>query len=329
MLEKNKTMSIILLSYFSESRIVNVFNKTKEIMNKENIPFEFIIIDDGSKDKSYEIALELENENSNVHAYQLSKNYTTHYAKFAGFSISNGACIVSMPDDFQQPLETYVTMYRLWQQGHKLIIPYRVNRNDGKVKDFFSNIYYRIMNKLSDVELPEGGADVFLADREIIDILVNKIHPINTSTTIEVLRLGFDPYFFPFNRPKVKSKSRWTFKKKVKLAKDTFFSSSSFPIIFVTYIGFISFLISIFLIFISIYLKIYKYESIGGISVPGWTSTLIITSFFSGIILLSLGIISEYIWRIMEEVKNRPGYIIKSKNTIEQKNLANNENGDE
>ena len=91
--------------------------------------------------------------------------------------------------------------------------------------------------------------------------------------------------------------------------------------------GFISFIISNFLIIISVYLKINNYESIGGISVPGWTSTLIISSFFSGIILLSLGIISEYIWRIMEEVKNRPGYIIKNKNNIEK--IKYNENGDE
>jgi polyisoprenyl-phosphate glycosyltransferase len=309
----NKLLSVILLSYYSEKRMEYVYEKVKDTLIKEKINFEFIIIDDGSKDKSYEIAKMLEKKFSNVRAFQLSKNYTSHYAKFAGFSVCRGDCATTIPDDFQIPLDLVVKMYRFWEQGHKLIMPYRELRNDGLIKDMFSKTYYKIMNRVSDVIFPPGGADVFLADREIIDIFNNRIHPINTSTTVEVLRLGFDPFFIPFKRPKSNSKSRWTFRKKIKLAKDTFYSSSTFPIKLISMLGFLSSIFSILLIMVSIYVKLFGSKTLGGVSIPGWTTTVIFISFFSGLILFSLGTIAEYIWRIYEEVKDRPGYVIKIK----------------
>ncbi|MDD4148531.1 MAG: glycosyltransferase [Bacteroidales bacterium] len=318
---KNENLfSIILLSYYSGERINNCFEKVSQRMTEEKIPFEFIIIDDGSKDKSIEIAKELEKANTNVKAYQLSKNYTSHYAIFAGLSMCKGTCATVMPDDFQQPLDSYVEMYRKWEEGNKIVIPYRINRNDGFVKDFFSKSYYKIMNILSVVNYPSGGFDIFLIDREIVEIINNRISSINTSATIEILRLGYDPLFIPFDRPKVNTKSRWTFKKKVKLAADSFFSSSNFPIRLISILGLLTSVFSILLILFTIIVKLTGNENLGGFSIPGWATTVIFISFFSGLILFSLGIIAEYIWRIYEEVKNRPGYIIKKKNTSEDEN---------
>jgi len=313
-----KLFSIILLSYHSKERIVPVFYRVAKVMEAEKIPFEFIIIDDGSKDRSYEVALELEKNDPRVSAYQLSRNYTSHYAKFAGFSVCKGACATSMPDDGQQPMETYVAMYRQWEKGNKLVIPYRVSRDDGIIKDLYSKLYYRIMNSLSIVKYPPGGCDVFLADREIIDIFNERIHPIHTSTTVEVLRLGFDPVFIPFDRPAIKSKSRWTFKKKFIQAVDSFFTSSNFPIRLITYLGLVTSLFSFLLIIFTLVTKLGGERSLLGFSIPGWTTTVIFISLFSGLILFSLGIIAEYIWRIYEEVKDRPGYIIKKKNITER-----------
>jgi dolichol-phosphate mannosyltransferase len=167
------------------------------------------------------------------------------------------------------------------------------------------------MNNFSDIQFPKGGADIFLADREIIEIFNCHIHPKNTSTIIEVLRLGFDPVYIPFSRPVGSNKkSRWTFRKKFRLALDTFFSSSSLPIKFIFGLGVSSFILSIFLIAYYIMARIS-----GIIEIPGWTLLVITFTFFSGLILLSLGIIAEYIWRIFDEVKGRPGFIIKEKST--------------
>lgn len=307
-------LSIILLAYNSGTRITTVYKKLKELLNKEKIEFELVIIDDGSKDDSNKIALELEKINQNVSAYSLSKNYTSHYAIFAGLSLCKGDCAMPIPDDEQQPYQTIVDMYRLWENGEKVIIPYREKRNDGFLKNKMSNFYYRIINNFSVIKFPKGGADTFFIDRELIDIINAKIHPINTSSIIEILRLGFDPYHYPYERIRgVNEKSRWTLKKKIELFKDTFFSSSAMPIKVIIYLGIFFALVAFAVIVFYVYIRLWGNPSFWGKSIPGWTSTVIIISFFSGIILFALGIIAEYIWRIYEEVKDRPGFIIRKK----------------
>lgn len=308
-------LSLILLSYYSNERIVKAYQKLSEILGIENIPFELIVIDDGSMDNSFEIALKLEKSNSNVKAYQLSKNYTSHYAIFAGLSVCKGDCAMPIPDDEQQPYQSIVDMYRLWQKGEKVIIPYRSKRNDGFLNNMFANLYYKTINALSDINFPDGGADLFFIDREVIDIINTRIHPTNTSIIVEVLRLGFDPVYFAYERVKgLNTKSRWTLKKKIRLFKDTFFSYSTWPIKVITNLGLIFSLFSICIIVFYSYIRFIGNTDFWGQSMPGWTSTVVIISFFSGLILFSLGIIAEYIWRIYEEVKNRPGFIIKKKN---------------
>ena len=135
---------------------------------------------------------------------------------------------------------------------------------------------------------------------------------INTVTPIEVLRLVFDPLYIPFERPQnIYCKSRWTFKKKYRLFKDTFYASSNFPIKLISVMSILSFMLSIIVIIVSVILKLTGQEKLGGFKIPGWTTTLIIISFFCGLILLSISIIAEYLRRVFDEVKNRPGYIIK------------------
>jgi len=305
-------LSLILLSYYSKERLQNVYQSVSIILGRENIEFELIIIDDGSTDNSFQIAKRLELENENVRAYQLSKNYSSHYAIFAGLEVSHGDCAMPIPDDEQQPYVSIVDMYRLWENGSKVIIPYREKRNDGVINNLLSNTYYKIINLLSDVNFPKGGADSFFIDRELIDLLNKRIHPINTSSIIEVLRLGFSPEFYSYERVKgVNTKSRWTFRKKVRLFKDTFFSSSTWPVKVITNLGLFFSLFAFLIILCYTYIRYFGNPLFWGELLPGWTSTIVIVSFFSGLILFSLGIIAEYIWRIYEEVKARPGYIIK------------------
>jgi glycosyltransferase involved in cell wall biosynthesis len=307
-------LSLILLSYFSGERITKVYNKISLLMAQEKIEFELIIIDDGSSDNSFKIAQQLESSYGNVKAFQLSKNYTSHYAIFAGLTVCQGDCAMPIPDDEQQPYTSIVDMYRIWEKGSKVIIPYREKRNDGFLNNLLSSTYYKTINYLSDVTFPIGGADLFFIDRELIDLINDRIHPINTSSIIEVLRLGFSPTYYPYVRVKgINTKSRWTFKKKIRLFKDTFFSSSTWPIKIITNLGLFFSLFAFGIIVIYTYIRFFGNPDFWGEIFPGWTSTIIIVSFFSGLILFSLGIIAEYIWRIYEEVKDRPGFIIKNK----------------
>ena len=319
-MKKNGLLSIIIPSYYSSERIEIAYNKLSSLFTSENIAFELVVVDDGSKDDSYARALKLEQKHSNMHAYQLSRNCTSHYAIFAGLSRCNGDCAMIIPDDEQQPYATIIEAYRLWQQGQKIVVPYRNSRNDPWTTRIFSLGFYKIMNRYSEVSFPPGGADVFFIDREIINIINTRIHTTCTTTTSEVLRMGFDPYFLPFERPLGlnEGKTRWTFKKRVRLAKDFFFTSSSLPIKVITNSGVFFALLSLILIVLYVYVHSFGNELFWGYAVPGWTSLLIAICFFGGLILLSLGVIAEYIWRIYEEVKDRPGYIIREKNEAQK-----------
>ena len=310
-----KLLSIILLSYYSKDRIRKSYNAIKELLDSEGIPFEFIVMDDGSKDESYFMALELEKEYDNVRAFQLSRNYGSMYSVFAGLSICKGACATPIADDEQQPYDTIVKMYRLWENGEKIIIPCRESRDDTKVQNFLSQSYYKMMNAISDIQYPKGGADHAFLDREVVDILNLRIHPRNTMFIAEVLNLGFNPYYLPYSRPigLNKGKSRWTFKKKLRLALDSLFSNSTFPLKIISYLGLAMSLLSFIAIIFYLYVAIWGNKQFWGIAVPGWTSIILLMFFLGGLVLLSLGIISEYLWRIFDEVKDRPGFIIKKK----------------
>ena len=312
---KNRVLSVILLSYNSGDRIRRCYEKLAKNLNAEGIPFEFIVMDDGSKDDSYDKALKLEKEVDHVRAHQLSRNYTSPYSIFAGYSICKGACATCIPDDEQQPYETIVKMYRLWEQGHKVIFPYREDRHDPIISRFFSYGYYWVMNHFSDIQFPPGGFDSLLIDREVIDILNGRIHPVNTSPILEVMRMGFSPAYLPYKRALGlnETKSRWSFRKKIKLAKDTFFAASTFPVQAIMFVGVLTFALSVCASALYFYIAMWGNHKFWGYQVPGWTSIILLILFFGGVVMLSLGMIAEYIWRIYDEVKGRPGFIIKKK----------------
>ena len=311
-------LSIILLSYYSKDRIGISYTRIKSLMEENDIPFEFIVVDDGSEDESYRMAFELEREYDNVRAYKLSRNFGSNYAVFAGLSLSRGDCATFIPDDEQLPYSKLVEMYRLWKGGEKVIVPYRSGRNDGFINNLAARTFYSIINRMSEVRFPKGGADAFLIDRELIDLLNERIHPINTAIIPEVLRLGFSPCFIPYERVRgTNIKSRWTLKKKMRFFKDIFFSGSTWPIKIITWVGFIFAVLAFGMIIFYGYIALFGNSDFWGEKLPGWTSMVVIISFFSGITLFSLGIIAEYIWRIYEEVKGRPGYIIRNKDVEE------------
>ncbi|MGI9159131.1 MAG: glycosyltransferase, partial [Saprospiraceae bacterium] len=294
-----------------EHRLPTVIPLILKTMESEQIPFELIVMDDGSRDRSYQIAREWALKDSRVRAYRLSRNFTSPYSFFAGLSVSRGACAVSIADDLQRPPELLVRMYRKWEAGNKIVVAYRLSRDDGWWNDAFSSLYYRLMNRFSEIKFPPGGTDGFLADREVIDLINTRISPIHTSPVTEVLRLGFDPVFVGYDRPPTTGRSRWTLQKKLRLFTDTFFGASVFPLRIITALGLFIFIICLLLTLLIIWAKLATDNTLFGLPVQGWATTLVFITMFNGLILLCIGIVAEYIWRIFEEVKGRPGYIIR------------------
>jgi glycosyltransferase involved in cell wall biosynthesis len=304
--------SIVLLSFQSKNRLPHAAERICAVMEAENIPFELIIVDDGSKDASFRIAKKLASADSRIRAYRLSRNYSTPYAFFAGLSLAKGACATSLPDDLQRSPELAVRMYRKWAEGHKIVVAHRLSRQDGRFNDWFSNLYYALMNRFSDVQFPPGGSDAFLADREVIDILTTRISPIHTTPVVEALRLGFDPVFIGYDRPATEGRSRWTLRKKFRLFADTFFGASVWPLRAITMLGFGVFTVCLFVVLLIIWAKLFTDNTLFGLPVQGWATTLVFMTMFNGLILLCIGVVAEYIWRIFEEVKKRPGFIIRN-----------------
>lgn len=304
-------LSLLLPCFNSAQRLWPAYEAISQQLDAAQIPFELLLMDDGSQDDTWEVARAIARKDARVRAFRMARNVTPPYLQFAAFSVCQGACITWIPDDLQFPVSMVIALYRKWEEGHKIVVSYRSSRSDGWLSDLFSNLYYKIMNRLSEIKFPPGGTDIYLADREIIDLMATRIHPIHTSSVIEVLRLGFDPVFIPYERPKRPGKSRWTWRKKLRHAKDTFFASSSFPIRAITNLGLFISLVCLLAIPALIYARFFAHSRLFGFQVPGWTTIIALVAFFNGLMLFSLGVVAEYIWRIYEEVKARPGFIIR------------------
>ncbi|HMS97140.1 MAG TPA: glycosyltransferase [Saprospiraceae bacterium] len=310
-------LSVILLAYQSEDKIKEACTALTSAFEKENIHFEIIIVDDGSTDGTLGQAQQIQKENSNIRCISLSKNYTSPYAQFAGLSVCKGRCAAPMPDDFQRPIAHLIAMYRMWQNGAKVVISHRLSRSDGFWNDLGSKLYYQIMNSFSAVQFPKGGTDGYLIDREIVDLINGLQGKRNTTPVIEILHLGFDPIWLGYERPKMTNgRSRWTFKKKWKLAMDTFFSGSNMPLRMITGLGFVVFFMSLIIIVAIVFSKLFSDNTLFGLPIRGWSTLVVLVAFFNGMLMLSLGIVAEYLWRMYEEVKGRPPFIIKNENTI-------------
>jgi len=307
----DKLLSVILLSFQSENRLVGAVEQLVACFEAAHIPFEIVVVDDGSSDRSYALAKQIAQRDPRIQPIRLSRNFTSPFAFFAGLSVCRGACAVSVPDDLQRPPELVVQLYRKWEEGHAVVVPYRLSRDDGWASDFFSNLYYHLMNRYSEVRFPPGGTDGFLADREVIDILNQKIRPARTSPVVEVLRLGFSPVFIGYERPAGNGASRWTLRKKLRLFSDTFFGASVMPLRLISLLGFSVFIVCMLLAILVIGAKIFSNNTLFGLPVQGWATTIVFITMFNGLILLCLGIVAEYIWRIFEEVKDRPAFIIR------------------
>ena len=316
-----KKISIIVPVYYNQDNLLplyadlkeKVFNKLKENTNTE---YELIMVDDGSKDNSYKVMQDLAKIDSNIKIIHLSRNYGEHAAILAGLSQCTGDCAVRKAADLQEPSEMILDMMKKYDEGYKVVLATRADREEPIVQKAFSNLYAFLMRKLALHNMPKGGFDSFLIDRQVIDFLV-KMQESNTSLMSQILWAGFETATVPYVRKKREiGKSRWTLSKKIKLVYDSLISFSYFPIKMITNVGFFSFFISVMLLLIIIYKKF-----VGKIDVEGYTSLIMVMLMAFGIIMLSIGIIGEYLWRTYDAARKRPPYIIEK---VEKGEKSNN-----
>ena len=263
------------------------------------------MVDDGSGDNSWEIMNQIKEMDSSVKLVKLSRNFGEHAALLAGLSHCTGDCAVTKQADLQEDSELILEMYDKWKEGNKVVMAIREERDDPMMKKFFAGLYYAIVRKYIMPSMPQGGCDCYLFDRQVIEV-IQMLDEKNSSLTLQVMWAGFkraDVYFH--RKAREEGESRWTLGKKVKLVVDSMMSFSYAPVRGMSTLGGLFFFASIIWAFIII-----AQTLLYGADVAGWASLMALILCSSGLIMLMLGMLGEYIWRALDASRNRPPFIV-------------------
>jgi dolichol-phosphate mannosyltransferase len=306
-----KKITVVIPVYQNAGSIELTCKKVSDALNglAESLSYDFVLVNDGSSDGSWEVLKRLKNSRPDAFTIiNFSRNFGQISALLAGYREATGDCLISMAADMQDPPELVTEMAKAWMLGNKLVVASRETRNDGLINDTISNLSWSVIRRFALKNLPSGGFDYFLMDREIINYYIDNPEQ-HIFLQGRLLYCVDAPYVIPYERQKrVIGKSQTTLAKKIKYLIDGFTGYSFAPLRFVSLLG-----ISVFCVAILASLYIIWYVLTYGTKVEGWASLMVVILFLSGIQLLALGIIGEYLWRSVEESRKRPHYIIKEK----------------
>ena len=304
-----KKISIVIPMYYEEEVAEECYNRVVNVCRRiENYEYEIIFVNDGSKDKTLEILENIANNDKNVKVISFARNFGHQPAVTAGLKYVTGDAIVIIDADLQDPPELIPEMLKLWEQGYEVIYGKRKKREgESKFKLLTASMFYKTLNALSDVEIPKDTGDFRLVDRKVVDV-VNSMPEHNKFLRGLFSWVGFEQYAFEYERKeRFAGKTKYPLKKMLKLASDGIIGFSTKPLKLLGGLGAISILISLCIL---IYALISFACDLNNLT-AGWTSIMVSITFFAGVQLMSIWLISEYIGRIYDETKKRPQYIIK------------------
>ncbi len=303
-------ISIIVPIYNSAAFMAQLLEAIDLEKNKSNWNLELLLIDDGSKDKSFEKIEELALKYSYIKGFKLSKNFGHQIAVKTGLSHCTGDYIAIIDDDLQDPPALLPYFFEHLDKGYDVAYGVRKKRKESLIKRIAYSSFYRILKGMSDIHIPIDSGDFCVMKKHVVDNML-KLQEQNPFLRGIRAWVGFKQIGVEYDRSaRLQGQSGYTLKKLLKIAVDGIFSFSSAPIRLITVIGFIGFG------FASIYsiMTIYGYF-VHGIETKGFATLAILLSFFSSLILICLGIIGEYIVRIYDEVRDRP-YVVIEKTTL-------------
>lgn len=311
-----KKISVIIPMYYEEEVAEECYKRmTSVLQNIENYDYEIICINDGSRDKTLSILENLAIRDKRLKVLSFSRNFGHQCAVTAGLKYVTGDAIVIIDADLQDPPELIPEMLKLWEAGNDVIYGKRKTRDGESVfKLFTAKMFYKTLNALSDVEIPKDTGDFRLVDRKVVDT-INSLPEHNKFLRGLFSWVGYKQIPFQYERKeRFAGKTKYPLKKMLKLASDGIISFSTKPLKIVGGLGILSIVISFILLIYALISYIFKLNNLSA----GWTSLMLGITFFAGVQLLSLWIMSEYIARIYDESKNRPQYIIEKKINIEK-----------
>jgi len=309
---KNSLISIVVPCYNEEGNIQVLYSKIKESLL--NSKLEFIFVDDNSNDDTLQIIEGLSKKDNAVKFISFSRNFGHQNALRAGLQYATGDCVISMDADLQHPPELLASLIEKWTKGYDIVYTVRNDiENVSGFKKMTASLFYKLMNRFSEVEIKQGSADFRLIDRKIVNILVNDISEYHLFYRGLISWIGYKQIGIEYvPHARFSGTTKYTFGKMLSFASNGITSFSIKPLKIAVLLGtFISFLSSLYAIYV-LYIAIFTDKAI-----EGWTSVILSVLFIGGINMILLGIIGEYIGKLYIQSKKRPYFLIKKSNVKE------------
>lgn len=306
-------ISVVVPAFNEEENVFALYERLNAALERISPNHEIIFVDDGSKDATVEKVMKLRKADERVKLVSFARNFGHEMANTAGFRHAKGQAVVIIDADLQDPPELIVDMYKKFQEGFDIVYAKRISRKkESFLKKATSKAFYRVMNSLSDVEVPLDTGDFRLLSRRVVDE-INALEEHNRYFRGLTHWVGFNVGYVEFNRDeRFAGETKYNYVKLFKLAFDAILSFSYKPLKIFSVIGlWISGLSFLTLLYLGVG------KMFGREAVAGWTSMMVIMLFCFGILMIQVSIIGEYVGRIYEEVKNRPLFIVGRKEGID------------
>ena len=300
----DKMLSVVLPAYNEEQMIKKTAQVVGDLLEKEQIPYELVFVNDGSKDHTWEKILELKEERAHIKGVCFSRNFGKEGAVFAGIAQAEGDCIAVMDCDLQHPPETLIKMYRLWEDGYQVIEGVKASRGrESFIHKMFAKTFYSIISDATGIDMSRAS-DFKLMDRQAAEEFL-KLPERNVFFRALSSWVGFKTTYVEFDvQEREAGESKWSFKSLVRYAVNNITSFSAAPMQIVTFFGVVFFIFAVLLGIQSLYMYF------SGYAVAGFTTVILLLLLVGSILMFSLGVIGYYIAKIYDEVKMRPRYII-------------------
>lgn len=300
-------VSVVVPVYYNEQSLGPLFlelTKVEEILAQTGHTLELIFVDDGSGDGSLGELLKIKHQREATRVVKLTRNFGAIHASKTGYQFVTGDCLISLAADLQDPPELIPEMVKRWEAGAKFVVCARTHREDPARSRLFSSIYYRLLRLFVVKGYPKGGFDLELIDKAMIPYVKNCGK--NTNIPLYAYWLGFKPEVIRYTRRKRQhGKSKHSFAKKMKFFLDSVLGFSIVPIRMISLVGLVVAILSFgygSLVFLSALL--------GHAEVRGFATIVALITFLLGLVILMLGIIGEYLWRVFDETNKRPEAVI-------------------
>lgn len=301
-------ISYIIPCYYNEKNLPPLFERLRQTRTlfPADVSFEYILVDDGSKDETWNVIEALHQENPNhVKGIKLVQNVGAHRAIWAGLHYASGDCHAILAADLQDPPELIQDMFAHWQKGFRLVLAHRTERDEQLRRKGIANLFHWMFKTFAMKNAPSGGFDLLLFDRKLTQEIL-KMNESGLHVPYALLSLGYVFASIPYKREKrLIGQSRWTFWKKVKLSVDSFVGYSYAPIRLISAAAFL-----IAFLFVGYGSLVFGSYFLRGNPVEGWTSLMVVILAVSSFQLLALGILGEYLWRTLDTVRQRPKYLV-------------------